>query len=479
MGKDGDKRNLTRKPDAKASGSSRSKNAANVSQFVPRKTKGITYNPNHISEASTATKKYSTSSKPSAKPSNVEYFNNTKRVPQSKKSDQPTVSKPKPSVRTTNPNIAYKEATPKAKRSATTPTKASPKRKPTPKTSKKPDRYVIDTTNEGVIRVKNQPVRQDKPSAQRVKRLQAPESVPQERVKRVKKKKALSPEMKKLRRERARKAFRIVSALFIAAVLGVGAYFISSFLFKIESIAVSGNTKFESDYIIRLSGLKVGDNLLFSNTNDATNNLSQNPYIVAKITKRLPNRIVIEITERNECAIIATNLGYAAIDIDGNVLYIEDSNTLPELLKITGMESVCLQVGKRIAPQSDYRAKTLLLLISEIISGEFYTIVSEVNISNPLAIEMLSTSNYEVYFGDTESIVKKLENLRGVLSKISDLGAGRIDVSCVDRPAFIPEESVSPSPTIDGDGETETPENTLEPTETPEETIFESPTPQS
>jgi hypothetical protein len=53
------------------------------------------------------------------------------------------------------------------------------------------------------------------------------------------------------------------------------------------------------------------------------------------------------------------------MDIEGNVLSIESDNPLPTLVRITGMETSSLQVGKRIAPLSDYRASTLLKLISE------------------------------------------------------------------------------------------------------------------
>ena len=200
--------------------------------------------------------------------------------------------------------------------------------------------------------------------------------------------------------------------MFLLTVLCAGAYVASSLLFKIESITVSGNVRFESDYIIRLSGLNIGDNLLFLDTKGAQGSISQNPYITAKITRKLPNQIVITVTERSECAVIVTKTGYATMDIEGNVLSIESDNPLPTLVRITGMETSSLQVGKRIAPLSDYRASTLLKLISEIISGEYYAVISEINMANPLAIEMLAKSNYPVYFGDTENCAKKLENLK-------------------------------------------------------------------
>jgi cell division septal protein FtsQ len=81
--------------------------------------------------------------------------------------------------------------------------------------------------------------------------------------------------------------------VFLLTVLCAGAYVASSLLFKIESITVSGNVRFESDYIIRLSGLNIGDNLLFLDTKGAQDSISQNPYITAKITRKLPNQIVI------------------------------------------------------------------------------------------------------------------------------------------------------------------------------------------
>jgi hypothetical protein len=79
---------------------------------------------------------------------------------------------------------------------------------------------------------------------------------------------------------------------------------------------------------------------------------------------------------------------------------------------------------------------------------------------------MLAKSNYPVYFGDTENCAKKLENLKRILNEISDLGTGRIDVSCVDKPAFIPDSDATPSPT--DESPSATPESTAIPTETPQ-----------
>lgn len=457
MSKDGGKRKKAKKPSSLASDSAHPK-GSNVSQFVPRKTRGVTYNPNKIYDVEPV-RKYSTSSV--SKQPKVDYFNNTKKPAKSKGSDalRGTVNKPNPKVRT-NPNISLENEAAKKKKNA--PAKPQAKKR-SAKPSYKNESYVIRTSDEGVIRIKEQPARADKK-----RRTVKPEerNIPRERVKKVKQKKVVSPEVRKLRRERARKALRYVFLVFLLAVLCAGAYVASSLLFKIESITVSGNVRFESDYIIRLSGLNIGDNLLFLDTKGAQDSISQNPYITAKITRKLPNQIVITVTERSECAVIVTKTGYATMDIEGNVLSIESDNPLPTLVRITGMETSSLQVGKRIAPLSDYRASTLLKLISEIISGEYYAVISEINMANPLAIEMLAKSNYPVYFGDTENCAKKLENLKRILNEISDLGTGRIDVSCVDKPAFIPDSDATPSPT--DESPSATPESTAIPTETPQ-----------
>ena len=101
--------------------------------------------------------------------------------------------------------------------------------------------------------------------------------------------------------EKKKRKVSIVWILIILVIGGICAYLLMSPSFNIQEITVKGNQQLTKQKVISLAEIKKGDNI-FSKIGIVTKvRLKQNGYIEdAKITKIYPNKIEIEIVERQK-----------------------------------------------------------------------------------------------------------------------------------------------------------------------------------
>ena len=82
---------------------------------------------------------------------------------------------------------------------------------------------------------------------------------------------------KKRRRRKVSKKLKIFAVCFLIA--GAVVFALMSPIFGIKQINVNGNEKIETETIISLSGLKIGDNIFKNRSNDVSAKIKQEPYI--------------------------------------------------------------------------------------------------------------------------------------------------------------------------------------------------------
>lgn len=158
-----------------------------------------------------------------------------------------------------------------------------------------------------------------------------------------------SKEQKKKRKKKRkiRKSFISTAAFFLAAVFIVFCIYHIAFktdYLNIKGIDVVGNNYYESDYIIGKSEVELGENIFKIDRAKVKENIEKETYIkTARVVYELPDRIYIEINERQEQYQIGYNKEYIITDEDGVVLnvYNEKSN----LITIESLTNVIYNIG--------------------------------------------------------------------------------------------------------------------------------------
>jgi cell division protein FtsQ len=212
-----------------------------------------------------------------------------------------------------------------------------------------------------------------------------------------------------------------VYGLAAAAVLWVGhqtiRYVHRADAFAIREIIIEGNQYLEDIDVRRAARLQIGSNIFEVSSEDARNYLMQNPWISdARVVRKLPSRVRIEVAERKPMALVALDQLYLASE-DGAVfkrLGVDDPADLPV---ITGIAS------ERFYDDFDYRAAVLLRSMALLQDYEGAGLarrepVSEIHFDATNGIELfVGHDGMNVRLGDGQHR-QKLRRFRQVLERL-------------------------------------------------------------
>lgn len=137
--------------------------------------------------------------------------------------------------------------------------------------------------------------------------------------------------------------FSIIILLLIGGIVGT-VYGVKKWMkccpyFYVSSVQVDGNKKLSNNEILKLSGIKEGDNIFSIDLNKVRDQILKNPWIKnVSIERRLPDTISIHIVERVPFGLVRINERIYMVDSDGTPfkpLKPKDSFSAPI---ITGVE---------------------------------------------------------------------------------------------------------------------------------------------
>jgi cell division protein FtsQ len=212
----------------------------------------------------------------------------------------------------------------------------------------------------------------------------------------------------------------IVSFILIIAAVVLA----MSVFFKVSKITVKGNSYYTADQVIQASGIEEGDNLFFVNRFSAVSKIfAKLPYIQkATVSRGLPNRVTITVTESQTVAYIPLESDMWIIDSSCKILDKTDAAGAATLIKINGIELYSPTIGELASTTAGDAAKVTYLadILDQIQSrgmADKVTYIDMSTISNPsfdymgrFTVKLGSDENTEYKFGLLESAVKELED---------------------------------------------------------------------
>lgn len=142
--------------------------------------------------------------------------------------------------------------------------------------------------------------------------------------------------MKKKKRRKKHYILRILSFIIIC----IGLYFgLHIDYFAVDGIAVVGNEEISDEEIIKLSKLKTGIKLCDVHPLAVQRKIKKNLYVESvDVDRKLPDKVIIQITERSGKAQFVMGKKYIVTDNEGKVLEIAEKQqqvTLIENVKVT------------------------------------------------------------------------------------------------------------------------------------------------
>lgn len=226
--------------------------------------------------------------------------------------------------------------------------------------------------------------------------------------------------------------------LFITCMVG-GYYFALSPFFAVRNIVVSGNCEVSAQEVQAASGVKQGDNI-FAVSGKRSEQWVKINYLVAtaQIEKKLPDTIIITVTERVPAANVPVDGGFLQIDKEGVVLARLHELDKAELPLITGLGNIAAGSvpGTKLKTENMGSA---LSVISQMDSASC-AFITELNVRHPQKLVVYTKDNTEVRIGGSEQFMDKYLTMNAILQAQEEQGLLRsiayLDVSLFTSPAI-------------------------------------------
>ena len=189
-------------------------------------------------------------------------------------------------------------------------------------------------------------------------------------------------DLKKEKRKRRIKSF-LKGVLIVTIIVGSLLALMLSPLFNLEEIEVQGNSKTTENEIKILSELNLGENLFTINNNTIKSKIKSNPYIEeVKITKLLPDKILIEVEERKATYVLKNNGKYIYINNQGYFLEeAENTNNLTEIISYK-TPSEDIKLGGRLLAEDLEMLGTILKITEAANNNELSNLITSIDIAN-------------------------------------------------------------------------------------------------
>ena len=240
-------------------------------------------------------------------------------------------------------------------------------------------------------------------------------------------------------KKRKKRKIRLIIFLLLVVVIGIITYLLKSPTFALKDVEIKGNNQLTTEEIFAQSGLELGKSI-FSSFNIVTKvKLKQNGYIEdAKVSKKLPNIIQIEVKEREKMFQIETKTGYF-IDIDEQGYIIDCSQERENLIVITGMEITeeNIEQKKRLENEDlNIRMENILHIKKETEQIGIFEKLTSIQIGEEYILK-LDNDGITINLGDCTDLKNKIYYVQSILEKEAG-NRGTINVNGNLNEGFLP-----------------------------------------
>lgn len=253
------------------------------------------------------------------------------------------------------------------------------------------------------------------------------------------------------RRRRARRDGTPTVLVLLCLLLTVVAIILAATIFfKIETITLTGDTRYSEDYVAEASGLKPGDNLvLFDKISVKAGIYEACPYLdTVQILRRYPSGVEIIVTECEPVAVIQDEkaeipdpedstktvtigqTGCWLMDRNGKLLENIPYSQHSELTRIYGVTLLEPKIGESVEILQEDTKKPLFLLLNTAKDDGILQDIGGVDFSQQYDIRFDYLGRFQVKLGSTENLEKKLRCLHDITeNKLGSNVRGTLDVS--------------------------------------------------
>ena len=241
-------------------------------------------------------------------------------------------------------------------------------------------------------------------------------------------------------RGRRGRRFGVLYKLLTLVVVCAAAVLALTLFFKVESVEVTGNSRYSAQEIQDACGVQLGDNLYLLSKPDMVQRLHQRlPYIdEVRITRSLPNTLCVQVTEFT--TVYAVEQGGTVWLLTSGGKIVETAAERGDTPLIDGCELLAPSLGGDVsfALELQNRQESLFALLTALESAELTGAVRAIHLGDPTVLSMDYTERFTVEMPYGADYPRLLRYLTLVIEELETNLTGVIDLTRDGEPHFRP-----------------------------------------
>ena len=241
-------------------------------------------------------------------------------------------------------------------------------------------------------------------------------------------------------RGRRGRRFGVLYKLLTLVVVCAAAVLALTLFFKVESVEVTGNSRYSAQEIQDACGVQLGDNLYLLSKPDMVQRLHQRlPYIdEVRITRQLPNTLCVQVTEFSTVYAVEQEGTVWLLTSGGKI--VETAAERGDVPLIDGCELLAPSLSGDVsfALELQNRQESLFALLTALESAELTEGVRAIHLGDPTVLTMDYTERFSVEMPYSADYPRLLRYLTLVIEELETNLTGVIDLTRDGEPHFRP-----------------------------------------
>ncbi len=230
------------------------------------------------------------------------------------------------------------------------------------------------------------------------------------------------------------KRLAIMGGVVLAVVLSMILFF------RVQHIEIHGTQYYSAEEIAEVAGVAEGDNMLTLSRAEIAGNIRAAKKFVdsVKVTRRLPNTLIITVTEHDPTYAVCDTLGdYYLITAQGVAMEKIPAKQISQYVLITELTIQTPSLGEDISVYHEAGTETLAkgqlsalkALLTAIEDAELGRQIASVSVPSAFKLSVQYGDRFTVSLGNTERLDYKLEYLKAVIAERKSYETGVIDLT--------------------------------------------------
>lgn len=239
--------------------------------------------------------------------------------------------------------------------------------------------------------------------------------------------KPMSAKQKKRRRRAIRRRRILLLLLIIAAMISVCLF---TPFFNVKTVELQGNEILTAEQVLSAAAVPEGINIFKVRKRAVKKSILQIPEVEKiEVHRRLPGKILLEITETHAALVFPYLSGYAATNENGRVMALLDGIDGQSLLYITGLEIKNAEICEKISVQDEVKFDIIVDTIQKLRDTGLLSEIKSCHFDNLSDFNLYLTDGTKVIFGKTTEMDYKISVLANILPRVNRTEGAYIDLT--------------------------------------------------